>query len=282
MNGARIGLLEARLDGELAQIVRRHGGEPVRAPAVREVPTVDDAAVRAFVAGLSSGHIAVVLFLTGVGASSLVQEAERLGLKWALLNGLRRATTVCRGPKPAGVLGRHEVAVAVRVPEPHTTADVLRSMEALPLAGRTIGLLHYGERNVVLTDALHTRGAEVAELCLYEWRLPEDVGPLRRLVEAAVRGDLDAIVFTSQVQARHLVEVARELGLQADLVRALTTHVVVTAVGPTCAEALRAFGLPPHVVPQRPKMGPMVAALAAHLDTRRPPRPAATPPAGAT
>jgi hypothetical protein len=34
--GARIGLLEARLSSELAELVRREGGEPVCAPSVRE------------------------------------------------------------------------------------------------------------------------------------------------------------------------------------------------------------------------------------------------------
>jgi uroporphyrinogen-III synthase len=35
----------------------------------------------------------------------------------------------------------------------------------------------------------------------------------------------------------------------------------VAAVGPTCAAALERVGAPPHVVPARPKMGAMVAAL---------------------
>lgn len=270
LKGARIGLLEARLTGELAQIVRRHGGEPMNAPAVREVETLDEGAVRAFIDGVSAGRITVVVFLTGVGASALFREAERLGRGAALLEGLRAATTVCRGPKPGGVLGRHDVPVSVRVPEPHTTADVLRSTAALPLAGRTIGLLHYGERNAVLADGLRARAGAVEELCLYEWRMPIDVEPLRRLVRAAVAGELEAVAFTSQIQARHLLEVARDVALHLDLVRALTTRVVVAAVGPTCADALRALGMPPHVVPERPKMGPMVAALAAYLDHRAP------------
>ena len=36
LGGARIGLLEARLSSELAELVRREGGEPVCAPSVTE------------------------------------------------------------------------------------------------------------------------------------------------------------------------------------------------------------------------------------------------------
>jgi len=38
MGSARIALLEARMSGELASLVRNHGGEPICVPAVREAP----------------------------------------------------------------------------------------------------------------------------------------------------------------------------------------------------------------------------------------------------
>jgi uroporphyrinogen-III synthase len=58
------------------------------------------------------------------------------------------------------------------------------------------------------------------------------------------------------------------LRLVEPLTQALTTHCLVAAVGPTCATALNAVGVMPHVVPSHPKMGPMVAALTAALQTR--------------
>ena len=36
LNGTRVALLESRMSGELADLVRRHGGEPRCVPAVRE------------------------------------------------------------------------------------------------------------------------------------------------------------------------------------------------------------------------------------------------------
>jgi uroporphyrinogen-III synthase len=43
----------------------------------------------------------------------------------------------------------------------------------------------------------------------------------------------------------------------------------VAAVGPTCAGALESFGVSPKVVPENPKMGPMVAGLARYLERKR-------------
>jgi uroporphyrinogen-III synthase len=260
---------------ELALMVRRHGGEPWCVPAVREVPAVDDEVLAAFIEDVRVGRIGVVVFQTGVGAAALLKEAERLGAGRALGEGLRRSTNVCRGPKPAGVLVRHGLPISVRVPEPHTTAELLGALERRLAPGHAIGLLHYGERNAPLSEALRARGAIVEELSLYEWRPPDDLEELRRLVRAAVAGGLDAIAFTSQIQARHFVAVAEGLGLRDALRRALATRTVVAAVGPTCAAALASLGIPPHVVPETPKMAPLVAALSAWLDRPEPARAAA-------
>jgi uroporphyrinogen-III synthase len=269
MTAARVGLLEARLSAELAEMVRRQGGEPVCGPAVEEAPLACRDEVQRFVTALERREVPIVVFLTGVGAAALLGEASALGLRDALVAGLARSATVCRGPKPAGVLSRAGVTVDVRVPEPHTTVEVLRALDAFDLDETGIGILHYGERNDALADALRGRGAWLHELSLYEWRLPRDVEPLRRVVRAIVGGGMDAVAFTSQIQVRHLMLMAGEMDLLPELLRALNTHTVTAAVGPTCAAALRVHGITPHVVPAVPKLGPMVAALFAYLGQGR-------------
>jgi uroporphyrinogen-III synthase len=47
--------------------------------------------------------------------------------------------------------------------------------------------------------------------------------------------------------------------------------VVVAAVGPTCQAILQAYGVQVQVMPDHPKMGPLVLALMRHLDQRRSP-----------
>ena len=78
----------------------------------------------------------------------------------------------------------------------------------------------------------------------------------------------DALAVTTQAQARHLFRVAESMGAAAELARALREGVVVAAVGPTCDQVLRELGVPPQVVPEQPKMGPMVLALAEYLSRR--------------
>src|SRR5688572_27009803 len=175
LRGARIALLEGRMSGELADLVRRHGGEPVSAPALREDPIPSGDAVARFIDELREGRLPFVILLTGAGVSALVREADALGRLPELIAGLERATTICRGPKPAGALAKLPVTVDVRVPSPHTTADVVATLSALPIDGRGVALVHYGERSAPLTEVLRARASHIEELCLYEWHLPQDL-----------------------------------------------------------------------------------------------------------
>lgn len=265
-SGARVALVEGRMSDELAGLVRRHGGEPYAVPAVRESTLDCSEQVTALMASLLSDQVEVVIFSTGSGVTTLFQEVDRIGRLPELLVALQRVTTVCRGPKPAAVLRRHGVPVSLIAPEPHTTSELLAVMADLELTGRDVMLVHYGDRNVALAEALQARACRLAELSLYEWQLPEDTAPLQDLIRDLIAGRLDAIAFTSQVQVRHLFQVAADLGQVDTLAHALNGRTVVAAVGPTCAAALQRLGVTPDVVPEHPKMGHLVIALARHLE----------------
>jgi uroporphyrinogen-III synthase len=262
-----VALLEARMSRELAGLVTRNGGIPISVPAVREVslPCTED--VRALLDEAARGAFAYVILMTGVGTTAFFDEAERLGRAGELLSMLERAVVVCRGPKPSAVLKRRGVAPAIS--SPLTTPELLEALASRELAGAGIALVQYGERSAELVEGLRDRGAHVFEVCLYEWALPEDTGPLRTLVRDLVAGRLDAVAFTSQVQARHLFQMAREEGQLEELTKALQTQVVVASVAPTCSGALEALGVTPHVIPEHSKMGPLVQALTRHFEARR-------------
>jgi uroporphyrinogen-III synthase len=203
---------------------------------------------------------------TGAGANVLFEEAKRLGRLDELVDGLQRITIVARGPKPGAALSQRGLRAAVNAREPYTTAELLEAMAPLALDGTGLGIVHYGEPNDLLITALRDRKARLEELHVYQWEMPEDVEPLRGLVREIVAGRLQAIAFTSQIQARHLFQIAREIGLGEPLARMLNSTTVVASVGPTCSAVLRGLGIPPRVEPERPKMRPLVTALAQYLD----------------
>ena len=140
------------MSGELAELVRRHGGEPYAAPAVREAALDCAEQVASFIAELERGRMEIVIFSTGSGVTPLFQEADRLGRLGELLAALQHVTTVCRGPKPAAALRRQGVPVSLIAPEPHTTAELLAVLSGLELRDRDVTLVHYGDRNTALAE----------------------------------------------------------------------------------------------------------------------------------
>lgn len=269
LEGARIALLEARLSSELADLVRREGGEPVCAPAVSEVHVDVGRLLPALIDDIRTRRCEIIVFLTGAGLTAMLDQARELELLESVIEAFSSVTTVCRGPKPATVLRKHGIPVRINASAPHTTADLLEVLPTSLVAGKRMALLHDGGGNAVLVDALRARGAWVEEVRSYEWRLPDDVSPLEDLVRQLIDGSVDAIAFTNQVQVRHLFEVGTRMRCSASLLYALRHRTVVGSIGPTCSIALQDHGAPPHVVASPTRMRPLVTAVGAYLAAHR-------------
>jgi uroporphyrinogen-III synthase len=269
LGGMKVVILEARLSEELGNLLRRQGADPVCVPALSEEACSCEPELQVLLKCLATAEPKLVIFPTGVAVHRLFAEAAKLGRSDELRAGLLGATTVARGPKPAAALTKAQVQISVKVPEPFTTADLIKALERWVKPYLEVAVLHHGERNAPLVDWLTSRKARVLELMLYQWKLPADTAPLERLVGEIIAGRVPAIAFTSQIQARHLFQIAARNQRQHALTLALRTQVIVAAIGPTCAEVLTELGVTPDVVPAHPKMGSMVLSLASHVASRR-------------
>lgn len=256
------------MSSELARLVEKHGGDPLCVPALREQHELSAEAADALVTSLGSGAYDVVIFMTGVTVSLLFEIAEHVGRRADLVAALRAVTTVCRGPKPTAALRGFGVSPTLTARESFTSAEVIDAFTNIDVRKRRVLLFHYGERSESLAETLIARQAILDERWLYRWQLPEDTTGLARLVRSIVAGEIDALAVTCQIQFRHLFQIAEGLNAQHDLVDALNGRTVVAAVGPTCQAILRAHGVAVDVVPDHPKMGPLVISLMKHLERR--------------
>ncbi len=264
MKGKRIAVLEARLGKQLADLVQGRGGVPFHAPALAEVPDVDAGAIAALVQSLEARPAQLAIFQTGVGTQALFKATDGLGMTAHFLALLGKATVAVRGPKPTGALRARGVRIDRSAAEPYTTHEVLGAIGDLPLTGARVIVQRYGAANAELDSALAARGAEVVEIPTYRWSLPQDTRPLADLVGAFERGELDAAVFTNAEQVRNLFAVARGLGKEEALQRALNAS-VVASIGPVASAALRDAGVTVRVEARPPKLGALLAALEAAL-----------------
>lgn len=260
-DGLRVLALEARRADEIATLITRYGGQPTVAPAVREVPVESNDAAVTFVRTLVADGFDVVIFLTGIGARTLVAAGEAAVPREAIVGALARTKIVARGPKPVAALREMGVPVWAAVPEPNTWREVLAVLDArqseLMLAGARVAVQEHGVPSPELVGSLRARGAIVTAVPVYRWALPDDLEPLRTAVRALSESRVDVVLFLSGVQAAHLDQVAREMGL-GDAVRRGLAHAVVASIGPSTSAELRRQGIGVDLDASHPKMGQLV------------------------
>jgi uroporphyrinogen-III synthase len=263
LDGLVVLALESRRASEMAELIRRHGGTPMVAPSMREVPLAENEAAAAFVDALEDGAIDVVILLTGVGTRTLAWALSARCPRERFAELLARTRLVARGPKPVSALRELGLAPDITIPEPNTWREILATLDReLPVERLRVAVQEYGVSNPELIAGLRDRGAEVTAVPVYRWALPEDTGPLRAAVTAVMAGRVDAILCTSATQVHHLFRVALESGRDLQSLRDCFDRVLVASIGPVCSEALLAHGLSVDLEPEHPRMGQLVSAVA--------------------
>jgi len=265
-DGLLVGSFESRMSGEMARLIEHHGGRPLVAPSMREIPLEENREALAFGDKLLAGELDILILLTGVGLRTLVEALETRHPRERVVRALAGVTRVCRGPKPVAALKTLGLDPGVTVPEPNTWIELLRALdEKAPVGGRSVAVQEYGVSNLELLQGLKERGAEVIRVPVYRWALPDDLGPLRSALEMIAAGRVPVVLFTNANQVEHVLQVARDGG-QDERLRAAFARGVVASVGPIASESLRNHGIQVDLEPPHPKMGPLVkeASLRCH------------------
>ncbi len=256
---------ESRLAGVMQESLFRHGGRPFVAPSMQEIPLENNPEIFAFGEKLLEGRIDLLICMTGVGTRYLIQILAGRYTEEKVLEALRKTTVLARGPKPVAVLREFQVPISMTVPEPNTWREVLEEIDFNPkspgVSGRNVAIQEYGVSNEELVSELKSRHANVIQVPVYRWALPDDRGPLEEAVRGIIEGRFQAALITSQYQIRHLLRVAAEMGKEAELLPALR-RLVMASIGPVATEAIESLGLEVDFEPSHPKMGHLIAELA--------------------
>ena len=245
----------------MAALIANLGGQPISAPALREVPIESNREAIAFADALIRGEIDLVILLTGVGTRALLAVVDRRGVRPAFLAALDSTKIAARGPKPVAVLRELGLAPWVVAPEPNTWKELIAALDAkapeLTLHGARVAVQEYGAFNPELVEALRERHADVVSVPVYRWALPDNPEPLRQAAQGIADGRIEVVLFTTATQVVHLLEIARQLNIEPDVRRGLRS-MAVASIGPTTSEELREHGIQIDIEASHPKMGFLV------------------------
>jgi uroporphyrinogen-III synthase len=249
LEGLTVAFLEGRQKEDLAALLAKEGATPYPCPIVRMIDAPDPAPVLEWIGECIDGRFRQVVLSTGEGVRRLIGFASRAGLEQPFINALGRVRTITRGPKPVQALKAIGLSVT-RISEAPTTAGVIAALTKEDLAGATVGVQLSGEPNLPLVESLKRAGARVRLVLPYVYETAAAGPEVRQLLERALAGAIDVLIFTSTPHAERLHQLIEQEGMEELWQRALG-RIKLAAVGPIVAESLRKRGLQVHICPEQ-------------------------------
>ena len=270
-HGLRVLSFESRMSAEMSRLIERNAGQPLVAPAIREIPIPlqDNGAVFRFGVKLILHQVDILILMTGVGTKALFEVLQTRYPLAEIIEALKKTILVARGPKPMAALKAIGLEANITVPEPNTWQDVIATLDYYrPVQGLKIAIQEYGISNPDMIEDLKKRGAEVFPVPIYRWALPEDTGPLRAAISEVLDGKIDAMLVTNAAQIEHVMQLVEQEG-KTELFREACKKLVLASIGPTASEALKHLDLPVDFEPSHPKMGVLVKELGERVHALR-------------
>lgn len=273
LTGFTVAITASRRVDEFAAMLQRRGAVVAAAAAIHMVPLADDERLRAATEDVIATPPDVLIATTGIGFRGWLAAAGTWGLAEQLLDALRSARVISRGPKATGALRtaglREEWS-----PASESSDEVLAHLSTENLHGKRVAVQLHGVTDdwnptPGFPNTLAERGATVVAVPVYRWEPPADRAELDGLVDKVARDGVDAVTFTSAPAAASFLMRADELRLTEAVTRALTTTVTPFCVGPVTARPLDSIGVP-SVLPERMRLGSLARIVADELPRRKP------------
>src|SRR5437899_12388167 len=99
-DGLTVAAFESRMAREMTRLIKHYGGQPLVAPALREIPIQDNPAALRLGARLIDGQVDILILMTGIGTTILFEILRSRHPMSSIMAELKPAATVARGPKP--------------------------------------------------------------------------------------------------------------------------------------------------------------------------------------
>ncbi|MBM7551330.1 uroporphyrinogen-III synthase [Thalassobacillus pellis] len=255
LTGKRVGIAADRSADTISTMVEKKGGTPLKYPLqgqrhLNEQTSLND--VRTFL----EAPFDWVILTTGIGASTLANEAEKHGLLTAFVEKLAESKLAVRGKKT--LQWCKEFSLSPSLTSKDGTMDgLLSDLSAGTTGNLNIFLQAYNQDDIKIKNTLEKDGHTVVLSKPYSYQKP-DTKVISRFRQQIIQRSLDAAIFTSKTQVRNLFENVMKTD---HLSASFNSHVLAVAVGKVTAQELEQHGIDHVLQPEDAKMGAMVVAL---------------------
>ncbi|MFC2947365.1 uroporphyrinogen-III synthase [Virgibacillus sediminis] len=264
LEGKQVGVAAARSADAISSLIINNGGSP-KVFSIQGEQLLNEEISRSNISELLSRPFDYVLLTTGIGAKTLEQAAEQLGLVPDFIDKLGHTKLAIRGSKTLKWLKQHSLTTSIEA-EDGTMENLLNKLSEESNGGKQVFLQAYNEDDASLKGKLEELGYTVYLSKPYQYRNP-DRETLNSLQKQITNRTLDAVIFTSKTQVQNLF--LEGSTAQKELMEAFNEDVLAVAVGKVTAKRLESYGVSNVFQPTDPKMGRMVVELANFYDVKR-------------
>jgi uroporphyrinogen-III synthase len=264
LKGKKIVIAGSRKTDEMSLLIEKQGGTPVIRP-LQGFVYFDEKAVEKELVYCVNNTVDWFLFTTGTGTETLLDAAEQLGIRSALIQRMKDAKVASRGYKTYSTVKKLDLKPTV-VDNDGTTQGLINELADYDFAGQCVVVQLHGEPQPSLIQFLEERGANVVQLLPYR-HIEPDQSTMETLCQELASSSVDAVCFTTAVQVRYLFDYARRQGILEAIQAAFAGEVLAVAVGKVTAEALKEEGVDLVISPENERMGAMIIELVKYYES---------------
>ncbi|MCA0753637.1 uroporphyrinogen-III synthase [Paenibacillus sp. N4] len=261
----RIVIAGSRKTDEMSLIVEKQGGEPL-IRSLQGLTMFDEESLEEPLRRLAEQGADWIILTTGMGSDSLVNAAEKLGIKDEVLKALAGAQIATRGYKTSAFIKRMGLQAAVS-DDDGTMNGLIENLSSLDFEGKRVWIQLHGEPAPELERFLKEKGAAHVEPVLPYRHVPPEESTLRKFIDELQTAAVDAVCFTTAVQVLYLFRRAKETGQEKMLLQAFEGPVLAGAVGKVTAQALQDCGVKRIIVPELERMGALIIELGRYYES---------------
>ncbi len=152
------------------------------------------------------------------------------------------------GPRTKDALARKGIR-GVHLPDKFSSLGIADFLSTKDLGGKRILLARSSSADNSLGRELAKNGATVATVNLYDSAIPSDATSFQRFTDLIIRGEIQAILFTSSLSASNLFLMSKNY-LGVDELFPRLRKIRIGAIGPVTAHRLAELGVPPTTIPK--------------------------------
>ena len=225
---------------ETEKLIRKWGWEPLVVSSIELVPLSIDPVIV-----LSKFDWLVVT--SAAGADLLWRHFE---------DDLREVNIAVVGPRTAAAFERHGInpKLVARESVGEGLADELSDI----VRGQRVLVARAKKARAKLVDML-SDAADTTEIAIYDTISPTDKTGLKRFKTLLEKSEIDAIVFTSSLAARNLLDFIGEEG------RSRVNEIIVCAIGPVTARTLEELNVKAQCMPAEYTVDAALGEISKHI-----------------